>query len=209
MWLCFPAPAHSLTGLAAPGRFLHYAPEPRKRCLYSKTGLGTAHVASELQQLGAKQLGDKAVCPPFGEQLSSAKFQAEWVRGTVPALHAIRLQGGKHICMCATRTTSSSKSSGVCNRRKGCTRGEGGHRHGGGRLERRTHAPSRVGRARAVENGPAYSSGSVSSASGSVLPSGSSSLFSTLLRPWRPTSTHFPLASGLCGRTKGKHPRVM
>ena len=117
MWLCFPAPAHSLTGLAAPGRFLHYAPEPRKRCLYSKTGLETARVASELQQLGAKQLGakqlgakqlgDEAICPPFGKQLSSAKFQGEWVRGTGPAWHAIRLEGGKHMCTCATHATSN------------------------------------------------------------------------------------------------------
>lgn len=107
-----------LTGLAAPGRFLHYAPEPRKRCLYSKTELGTAHVASRLPAAGSKAAGDKAVCLPFGEQLSSAKFQGEWVRGMVPALHAIRLQGGKHICMCATRTTELIKVIGGLQQEK-------------------------------------------------------------------------------------------
>ena len=205
MWLCFPAPAHGLTGLAAPGRFLHYAPEPRKRCLYSKTGLGTAHVASELQQLGAKQLGDKAICPPFGEQLSSAKFQGEWVRGTGPALHAIRLEGGRYMCTCATHATSSSKSSRVCNRRRAWTPWRRRAQAWRG-ARSAAQSPSTVGRARAAGGGSACSSGSGSSALGSELPSRSSALFSTLLRPWRLTSMHFPLASGLGGRTKGKHP---
>lgn len=83
--------------------------------------------------------------------------------------------------------------------------GEGGHRHGGGAWSA-AQTPSTVGRAQAAEDGSACSSGSGSSALGSELPSRSSALFSTLLRPWRLTSMHFPLASGLDGRTKGKHP---
>ena len=83
--------------------------------------------------------------------------------------------------------------------------GEGGHRHGGGAWST-AQTPSTVGRARAVEDGSACGSGSGSRASGSELPSGSSALFSTLLRPWRLTSAHFPLASGLGGRAKGKRP---
>lgn len=68
--LCFPNPAYQLPEPAAQGTLLCPAPKLRQRCLWSKTGLETAYGASKLQQLGAKQLGNKHICPPLAEQLS-------------------------------------------------------------------------------------------------------------------------------------------
>lgn len=66
---CFPDPAYELPEPAAQGTLLCPASKPRQRCLWSKTGLETAYGASKLQQLEAKQLGNKHICPPLAEQL--------------------------------------------------------------------------------------------------------------------------------------------